>query len=335
MRQDLELPKAADLLYFDSPTVSENTTSKSHVGQSETNLPRANLSTPRIGKPRKANQDRYFSRAVGKALDVLEYLKRQDEPLSLHGLTSRLGGAKTSVFRLLRTLEAAGYVSRNHLGLYSLSDDARNFVPSQFASRLIQAAEPRIKEIVRQFRETSSVACLFDNHIEVVAVVESPQVIRMGNTVGRILQPHASSLGKAITAFQTEERREHLLRSYGIYQYTPHTITDERELRAEFERICSNGYSVEREESHLQGCCFAVPVFLEDESAIAAVSISMPLMRLTGEEQEARFIAALKQAAQRISRDLRASVPAIEKRRERGHGQRPGPPAIHPRSPAR
>jgi IclR family acetate operon transcriptional repressor len=275
-------------------------------------LPRGSPTTTRNGRPRKVNQDRYFSRAVGKALSALEYLKRKDEPLSLHELTSWLGGAKTSVFRLLRTLEAAGYVARNDAGLYCLSADARSLVPSQFVSRLIQAADPRIKDLVRQFRETSSVACLFDNHIEVVAVVESPQMIRMGNTVGRIIPPHASSLGKAITAFQTEERREQLLRSYGIYRYTQQTITDERELRLEFERIRTQGYALEREESHSQGCCFGVPVLLEDQSAVAALSISMPLMRVEGEEQEASFIAALKRAAQKVSSDLQASVPSVE-----------------------
>ena len=273
---------------------------------------RGQAAATRNGRPSRVNQDRYFSRAVGKALGVLEYLKRKDEPLSLHELTSWLGGAKTSVFRLLRTLESVGYVMRNDAGLYTLSPDARSLVPGQFVSRLIQAAEPRIKDLVRQFRETSSVACLFDNHIEVVAVVESPQMIRMGNTVGRIIPPHASSLGKAIAAFQSEERREQLLRSYGIYRYTPKTIIDERELRLEFERIRSQGYALEREESHLQGCCFGVPVLLEDQSAIAALSISMPLMRVEGEEQRTSFVAALKKAAQKVASELQASVPSVE-----------------------
>jgi IclR family acetate operon transcriptional repressor len=230
----------------------------------------------------------------------------------LHELTTRLGGAKASVFRLVRTLQTAGYVSRNDLGLYSLSPDVRALVPTQFVRPLIRAAEPCIRNLVREFRETSSLAALFDNHIEVVAVVESPQMIRMGNTVGRIIPPHASSLGKSITAFQTEERRERLLRSYGIYQYTPHTITDELKLRAEFDRIRSQGYAAEWEESHLQGCCFGVPVLAEDGVAIAAISISMPVMRLEGHEQEARFIAALKQAAQTMSAELRAGTSSVE-----------------------
>jgi IclR family acetate operon transcriptional repressor len=266
----------------------------------------------RNDKPKKIIPDRYFSQAVGKALDALELLKRTERPLPLHELTTRLGGAKASVFRLVRTLQTAGYVSRNDLGLYSLSPDVRALVPTQFVRPLIRAAEPCIRNLVREFRETSSLAALFDNHIEVVAVVESPQMIRMGNTVGRIIPPHASSLGKSITAFQTEERRERLLRSYGIYQYTPHTITDELKLRAEFDRIRSQGYAAEWEESHLQGCCFGVPVLAEDGVAIAAISISMPVMRLEGHEQEARFIAALKQAAQTMSAELRAGTSSVE-----------------------
>ncbi len=269
-------------------------------------MPRPRAKAARNGKPEKAQQDRYFSRAVGKALDILGYLKRTEKPLSLHELTQRVGGAKTSLFRLLRTLDAAGYVVRNELGLYSLSADARALIPAQYVNRLIDAAEPVLKDLVREFRETASLAVLFDNHIEVVAVVESPQMIRMGNTVGRIIPPHASSLGKAITAFQQEERRERLLRSYGIHQFTPHTITDERKLRAEFDSIRAKGHATEAEESHLQGCCFGAPVLTHDNVAIAAISISIPIMRVVRDDQKQQLLKALAKAAQSLSAGLSA-----------------------------
>lgn len=282
--------------------------------------PKAEAAAAQDGKQKVPQKGRYYSQAVGKALEALEHLKRTDRPLSLHELTSRLGGAKASVFRLVRTLEIAGYVSRNELGLYTLSPDVRAFIPRQLVRPLIEVAEPYIRNIVREFRETASLAALFDNHIEVVSVVESPQMIRMGNSVGRIIQPHASSLGKSITAFQPEERREHLLRSYGIYRYTPKTITDELELRAEFERIRERGYATEHEESHLQGSCFGVPVLGEDGWAVGAISISMPIMRVEGEEQEARFVAALKEAAECISSDLRARK-VLGEGRDRNNGR--------------
>jgi IclR family acetate operon transcriptional repressor len=211
---------------------------------------------------------------------------------------------------LLHTLETHGYVTRDDAGAYSLSHDVRALIPRQFVGPLVRAARPVIQSLSRELRETASVAALFDNHIEVVAVAESPQVIRMSNTVGRIIQPHASSLGKSITAFQADDRRERLLQSYGIYRYTPKTITDELELRAEFARIRARGYAVEREETHLQGCCFGVPVLGGDGDAFAAISLAMPVMRLEDEEQEARFIERLKQAAKDVLESLRTRVPA-------------------------
>ena len=142
-----------------------------------------------------------------------------------------------------------------------------------------------MKQLNREFRETVSLAMRFENHVEVVATVESPQLIRMGNTVGRILPPHASSLGKAITAFQPEDRRESLLRSYGLHRFTDHTIVDEVELKRELERIRKAGYSLDAEESALEGCCFGAPIRGADGSVIGAISLSMPKMRLTSDDQ--------------------------------------------------
>jgi IclR family acetate operon transcriptional repressor len=52
----------------------------------------------------------------------------------------------------------------------------------------------------------------------------------MSNVVGHILPANASFMGKAITAFQTEERREKLLRSHEIYRFTDHTVVDRSHL---------------------------------------------------------------------------------------------------------
>lgn len=153
-------------------------------------------------------ENKYFSKVVGKALDVLEILKRSSNPLSLNELTQEVGMAKSSVFRILHTLEASGYLNRNAAGQYSLSFDIRPLIPTHLLTKLIDIANPRVKDLNRAFRETVSLAILFDNHIEVIAVMESPQLIRMGNTVGRIIPPHASSLGKSIGAFQHEEQRK-------------------------------------------------------------------------------------------------------------------------------
>jgi IclR family acetate operon transcriptional repressor len=245
----------------------------------------------------------YYSKVVGKALATLDTVRAAGEPLSLNELTLRVGLAKTSIFRILHTLEAAGYLERDAAGLYLAPAAQRRSAPGDLQPRLVETALPRLKALAREFGETASVAMRFENHIEVVATIESPQLVRMGNTVGRILPPHASSLGKAITAFQPEDRRESLVRSYGLHRFTAHTITDEIELRQEWERVRAAGHSLDAEESALEGCCFGAPVLGRDGTAIAAVSLSMPKMRL-GPDTGQRVVAALRRAAGEIGEGL-------------------------------
>lgn len=249
-------------------------------------------------------QDPYFSQVVGKALDVLDALKRSPVPLSLNDVALKIRGAKTSVFRILRTLEVAGYVEKDEAGRYQLSAEVRALLPGPFLNKLIRTGLPKLKELTREFHETASLAVLFDNHIEVVAVVESPHVIRMGNIVGRIIPPHASSLGKSIVAFQPEERREKLLRTYGLHRFTANTITDQMQLKREYEQVRARGFSADMEENTPDGCCFGAPILREDGNAIAAVSVSMPKSRV---RDEMRMIAALQRVARELAEELRKS----------------------------
>jgi IclR family acetate operon transcriptional repressor len=251
-------------------------------------------------------RDQYFSKIVGKALDALDLVRAAPEPLSLNELTLRIGLAKTSLFRILHTLEVAGYLEREPDGRYVAPAGLRPLASGSLQEAIIEAAVAPMKELNREFRETVSLAMRFENHIEVIATIESPQLIRMGNTVGRILPPHASSLGKAITAFQPEDRRDSLLRSYGLHRFTPHTIVDERDLKHELERVRTQGFSMDAEESALGGSCFGAPVRAADDAVVGAISLSMPKMRLSSDEHRQAIIAAIRRAGDEISTKLGA-----------------------------
>jgi IclR family acetate operon transcriptional repressor len=257
-------------------------------------------STPRG----RARTDKYFSKVIGKALDIIAILRTSPQPLSLNELTLRLELVKSSVFRILHTLEVSGYVDRDPAGRYALSADLQASAPRQLRTALVDTAMPALKELSREFRETVSLAMRFENRIEVIATVESPHLIHMSNTVGRIVPPHASSLGKAVAAFQREEVRERLVRSYGIHRFTEHTVIDEVELKREFERVHARGYSTDEEESVLEGCCFGAPILDAHGEAIAAISVSSPKMRVRDEQLQQRLVSALRRVSAHIGRVL-------------------------------
>lgn len=258
---------------------------------------RAKKKTPAV------SPDPYFSRAVAKAFQAVDEITHHEEPMQLHELASKLGLTKPSAFRILHTLESLGYVTR---GAEGYSAPALPQVPARTIRELLRHAPEPLRALALETGETASLAAVFENHIEVVLVVESPQLIRMANTLGRIIPPHASSLGKAITAFQTDDNRYRLLRSYGIAQFTPTTVTDELALNREFEAIRQQGFAEDREESTPGAACFGCPILRTDGTALGSISVSMPKMRFNGESHQKQLVAAVKKAAAVITKRLSA-----------------------------
>lgn len=249
-------------------------------------------------------RDKYFSRAVSKALEAIELLHSESDPLQMSDIAERLRLSKTSAFRMLRTLETLGYVSSDGRGRFVLSPGIRAITPARWVKKLVEHATPYLYALNLEFSETASLAAQFDNRVEVVAVIESPQVIRMGNVLGSILPPNASSLGKVITAFQPPLQRERLLRCFKIYRFTEHTITDQRELSHEYDCIRLQGFAVDREENIQDGICFSVPIFDSHGQVTSAMSMSMPKSRVRDTEHEKLIIEALRLASGRLTEDM-------------------------------
>jgi DNA-binding IclR family transcriptional regulator len=268
---------------------------------------------------RKSSGSQYLSRAVSKSLKVLELLQSARAPMGLQEIARRIQLSKTSTFRLLRTLEAAGCLVCVGSGVYGLAPGIYSVVPTLWLARLLRCASVRMRELNNQLRETVSLAALFDNRIEVVAVVESPQIIRMSNVVGHILPPNASSLGKVIAAFQSQEQREKLLRSYGVWRFTDRSIIDPAKLQEEFSRVLAQKFATDREESVSDGICFGVPVLSPAGEVNVALSASVPKMRVRDQDHEKAIVAALRGAAENISADVRAGQAPESVSTSRGH----------------
>jgi IclR family acetate operon transcriptional repressor len=166
---------------------------------------------------------------------------------------------------------------------------------------------PHLQTLNLELTETISMAALFENRVEVVAVVESPHDIRMSNVVGHILPPNASSLGKVITAFQPPVQRERLLRSFKIYRFTDQTITDQKDLSREYENVRLQKFAVDREECAPGGICFSVPIFGSGGQVSAAISLSMPKTRLHNSDQEKAIIVALRTTAGQLAIDFQGA----------------------------
>jgi len=257
----------------------------------------------------------YYTKTIGRALDVLECFEDDQSQLSFKEISRVISMPGPSLFRVLATLEARGYITRNSDGSYRLADRVLYGKLLERGQRMRVLFHYELQKLASHFNESSSLAYLFGDHIQVLDSVETFHEIRITNKPGRLLPPHCSAMGKAITAHQDHVRRDRILEVYGLDRRTPATIVDRPVLLAEFAEILKRGYAVDREESVPGGLCIGAGIVPPGGRAVAAISVSTPLVRMPpGREEE--IIAGVKDAAHAMAelwvRDEKrvSSVPA-------------------------
>jgi IclR family acetate operon transcriptional repressor len=81
---------------------------------------------------------------------------------------------------------------------------------------------------------------------------------------------------------------------------TPKTITNMVQFRNELQRVHVKGYALDDEETTLGARCVSAPIFDADRFAVAAVSVSAPVTRVS-REQVPGLAAAVMAAARAVS----------------------------------
>ncbi len=137
-----------------------------------------------------------------------------------------------------------------------------------------------MKELARRYQENVNLGVLHGQHVVLIEVVDSPQSIRRGATLGDRDGLHSSAIGKAILAHQGPEAVEVLATNGILPRLTPHTITNPRALATDLESTRQSGYSIDEEEGEVGLSCVGVPIFDHREEVKYGLSLSAPSMRL-------------------------------------------------------
>ncbi len=242
------------------------------------------------------DNEQYYLRSIGRSLDVLDCFDGTAS-LSLKEIAANTGLPESTLFRVLLTLEKHGYLEQAVDGTYQLAPKLRFGWLVEQANTLRIKARPELERLANEFNETASIAYLYDDRIHVLDSIETFHEIRMSNRIGRVLPPHCSAMGKAITAFQDRPLSDRILEVYGLYRRTEHTITDRAQLFSEFDRIRQTGVSCDREESTLGGICYSAAIRSGRLQVVAALSLSTPVVRMTPAREEQARKAVLEAAA--------------------------------------
>lgn len=249
---------------------------------------------------------------VLKTLRVLEILAQQNEEVSLTEITQRADVAKASTFRILQTLEGAGYLNKNaRTGGYQLSQKLQQLclVPRKYDELRVHGGLALLV-LRREFNETVNLAVLDQGDVLYLETVESTANLRVAaNQMTR--QPlNCTALGKALAAYLPEESIESILRLKGMPKKTEKTLCDIRRFKNELAKVRQCGIAYEVEEFEPGSFCIAAPVLdATKRQALAAISLSAPCSRLNGRKR--KMAAALRQVAKQLSEKLNLRLHAV------------------------
>ena len=143
-----------------------------------------------------------------------------------------------------------------------------------------------MKDITREINEICQVGVLDGADVLYILKEDAAitQTIKIISYIGKKLPAYCTALGKALLCDYTFPQLQALYPNPLVKQ-TKNTITDLHVLYEQLQSIKQTHIAVEQEEITYQLCCFAVPI-VSTHTHTHAMSISMPLFRVTEEKKE-------------------------------------------------
>lgn len=214
-------------------------------------------------------------------LDVIAHAP--DGAARLTEIAARTGLHKNTAFSLLKTMVALGYCDHSRESRdYRIG--RRTFELARIAERnldIVTTVRPLMLRLVWQFRESLSLAIPANDSCVVVSTVEGTYGVRGSRFQGQYAPYHASALGKAILAFQSDEDRALIVERLRFERYTSRTIITPDELDEECRRVRERGFAFSVAEEEIGASALAAPVFSRGGLVIGALAIWGPSARLT------------------------------------------------------
>jgi IclR family transcriptional regulator, KDG regulon repressor len=223
-------------------------------------------------------------RAVERALDVLLCFTRDESNLTLTQISERVGIHKSTVHRLLATLESKRFVQRDEAaGTYHLGSRLMEMAFLVLQNNDLQRlAMPYMEHLAAEHRETVDLAILDGADVVYLQVVESPQRVKLAAAPGQRLPAFCTATGKAFLAYLPEEQVQEILKP-GLVKYTEHTMVSLPDLYEDLRHTRERGFAISEQEYEDGINAAGAPILDVNKHPIAVIAIAGPSFRLPHE----------------------------------------------------
>lgn len=247
--------------------------------------------------------------SLDRGIRLLEIVSEGDG-LPLTHISRQAGLPPSTVHRILATLEQRGLVRQDpESGDWLIGVRAFQIGAAFLRNRkVVEVARPFMRDLMETAGETVSIAVPDGGRAVVLAQFESHSPVRTFHRPGSSVPLHASASGKSLLSAKTEREIRKFLEKFGLPRLTANTIVDPAAFEAELKRVRQRGFAIDAEEHTMGMRCVGAPIHNEHGDAIAAISVSGPLVRMT-EERLMEVGPLVKRAARTVSEALGGQLP--------------------------
>lgn len=221
-------------------------------------------------------------RAVGRALAIFDAFDNEHLSLSLQEIAERIRMPKTTAFRLVATLERAGFLIRMDNQRYSLSLKLARLgglVRSTLGIRDI--ARPVMLQVNEQVSETITLNAIVGNDRMVLDVVDTPSPLMSMARPGERMPLLLSASARVLMAYMPPEELERVLAAN-----VKSADFDRAALDRELARFRKQGYGISRGQRVPGLTAIAVPIFDIHDQVRYCLSVTGPSVRIDSRDHE-------------------------------------------------
>lgn len=246
---------------------------------------------------------------VARATELLQHLAVR--PMSLGDLSDVLDVHKSTVLRLLQTLEAESIVRRDRQGRYVLGFGLIRLAESALEQIDIRTvAHPHLTSLAARLGHTVHLAQYLDGRIIYVDKVEGRGTVAMGSRIGLPTDLHTAAVAKAILSHLPAGERSRVLEEQASFvRYSATTITDLPRYLGELDRTRQRGWAEDDGEKEDYINCVAVPI--RDATGRVTAGLSVTALRAVAPLETLRTaVPAIRTVSAAISSELGWRPPA-------------------------
>jgi len=246
----------------------------------------------------------YISTTIEKAIEILKLFKH-NKKLSFTEILNKVSFSKSTLYRVLYTLEVHDFLKKDKNGRYSLGIEP--FILGNSLSRsnkIRDVAAPYMRKLTEEIRLTTQLGILEGTSVVIIHKENPVDTIKMYSRMGKEVPAHCTGQGKTLLAFSSEDKVEQIIENKGLKKFNENTITTRRGLEKELHKIRVRGYTIDNSEHEKHIKCVAVPIMNKDEKAEAALSITGLTVDFDEEGITKRYAKKLKKIAQKVQKEL-------------------------------